>query len=131
MGEFLQTLLIEPNISFAKQQCLQRLSSQSNDKTIQPLQTHNSDNQFAIDLTQLSTLFCTSERNLRRKCQRLFGISPNEVLTQYRIHKAKTLLKQGNAINDVAYAVGFTTHSHFSTVFKKVTGMSPKEYKKQ
>jgi AraC-like DNA-binding protein len=131
MGEFLQTLLIEPNISFAEQQCLQRLSSQSNDKTIQPLQTHNSDNQFAIDLTQLSTVFCTSERNLRRKCQRLFGVSPNELLTQYRIQQAKILLEQGNAINDVAYAVGFTTHSHFSTVFKKVTGMSPKEYKKK
>lgn len=131
MGEFLQTLLIQPNISFAEQQCLQRLSLQANDKPIQPLQTHNSEDQFALDLTQLSTLFCTSERNLRRKCQRLFGISPNELLTQYRIHTAKTLLEQGNAISDVAHAIGFTSHSHFSTVFKKVTGMSPKEYKKK
>ncbi len=47
-----------------------------------------------------------------------------------RIDKAKMLLDSGDYRNDeVALLCGFSETKYFYTVFKKITGMTPKEYK--
>ena len=58
-----------------------------------------------------------------------FGCSPHRFVTQRRIEKAKKLLLQGDcSITDIAYALGFSGQSHFSTTFKNVTGTVPTAY---
>lgn len=58
------------------------------------------------------------------------GISLNDYINKVRISKAKKLLKAANSmVYEVAEQVGFSDSQYFSTVFKKIVGVSPKEYK--
>lgn len=53
-------------------------------------------------------------------------------LTEYRIAQAKLLLKNSSmSIIDISVAVGFENQSYFSKKFKSVTGMTPRQYRKQ
>ena len=46
------------------------------------------------------------------------------------MEKAKELLlSTGERINDIALRTGYTTASHFITIFKKKTGLSPLKYR--
>lgn len=54
-----------------------------------------------------------------------------EYLNQYRVERAKLFLRDyGLKTYEVAYKVGFKDEKYFSKVFKKITGMSPSEYRK-
>ena len=46
-------------------------------------------------------------------------------------HAQELLRKKGMSITDIAAAAGFVTTSHFSHVFKRMTGVSPKRYREQ
>lgn len=60
------------------------------------------------------------------------GVAPMEHIHQTIINEAKTLLNQGLYSNsEVAYHLGFEYPNYFSRLFKKVTGISPSEYKKK
>lgn len=53
-----------------------------------------------------------------------------DLLNEYRIKQAEQLLRSGaGKIYDISAKVGFTHPTYFSSVFKKVTGMTPKQYK--
>ena len=55
----------------------------------------------------------------------------HDLLNSYRVKKAKELLKEPqNNIATVAHHCGFLYQNHFTQVFKKHTGMTPKEYVK-
>ena len=49
-------------------------------------------------------------------------------IRQYVIQQAKNELATGATIAQVAYKLGFEYPQHFSRMFKKETGQSPKEY---
>lgn len=60
------------------------------------------------------------------------GIVIKDFIHQYRIEKAKELLRNGDtSISMIASQVGFDNFSYFSTVFKKLTGVSPQTYRKE
>jgi two-component system response regulator YesN len=53
-----------------------------------------------------------------------------DFLTETRIDKAKSLLRESNLkIYDIAEAVGYHDLQHFGNIFKKRTGQTPKEYR--
>ncbi|WP_379153698.1 response regulator [Paenibacillus sp. sgz5001063] len=53
-----------------------------------------------------------------------------EYLTKVRIEQAKELLKNPqNKLYEVCYAVGYTDPSHFSKLFKKMTGSTPSAFR--
>ncbi len=57
-------------------------------------------------------------------------MSINDYVNQVRVNKAKSLLKNSDLlIYQIADRVGFNDPQYFSTVFKKLVGISPKEYK--
>ena len=56
------------------------------------------------------------------------GLSPHEFLIHHRIEAAKERLAQGRTFVDTALACGFSSQQHFSAVFKKQTGYSPRDY---
>lgn len=60
----------------------------------------------------------------------LFLNDCHEYIYSLRIKKANGLIKQGCSVTDVAMKSGFQSIRTFKNIYKKVTGITPKEYKK-
>ncbi len=64
-------------------------------------------------------------RIFKKEC----GETINEYITKIRINRAKELLRNSNYLTyEVGEKVGFNDPAYFSSVFKKLTGISPKDY---
>ena len=64
-----------------------------------------------------------------RKLKELMNISPSNLIRSIRLKQAAYLLINNNVnISEVAYKVGFSTHSYFSNSFHDYFGMTPKEF---
>lgn len=81
-----------------------------------------------IKLNDLSTLTGLSKYYLLHSFTKQKGISPYSYLETIRISKAKKFLEQGITPIDVALQTGFTDQSHFTNFFKKLIGLTPKQY---
>jgi AraC-like DNA-binding protein len=77
---------------------------------------------FIADLCHLST------SHFKQKFRNIVGISPRDYINKMKIEYAKKLLLSDNSITTIAYDLGFNTSSYFSSVFKKYTTKSPREY---
>lgn len=84
-----------------------------------------------ISLDNLSSVFFINKFYLTRTFKDKYGITINNYLLEKRISKAKELLRYGNiSIDQVAKECGIDDQNYFSRLFKKVEGISPKDYKK-
>jgi AraC-like DNA-binding protein len=71
-----------------------------------------------------------SRAALARRFTELVGEPPMAFLTEWRLSlAADLLLEPGATIGSVAYQVGYSTPFALSTAFKRVRGMTPKQYK--
>lgn len=62
--------------------------------------------------------------------KRVSGKSPGEWIDNYVTEEARALLKGTNlTIQQISYQLGFPSQSFFGKFFKRVTGLSPKEYR--
>lgn len=89
------------------------------------LQNHYMDNIKLDDLCRLTGL---SKYYLLRYFTKQKGISPYSYLETIRIEQAKKMLEKGVMPIDVALSTGFSDQSHFSNLFKKFIGLTPKQY---
>lgn len=89
------------------------------------LEQHYAD---TITLEKLSSLTGLSKYHMLHCFTRQKGISPYCYLETVRVEKAKQLLEQGQPPADVAFQTGFHDQSHFSNYFKKLIGLTPKQY---
>lgn len=70
-----------------------------------------------------------SRTNFYRKVKALTGISPNDLLRVYRLNRAaELLLTREYTVGEVGEHTGFGNQSHFSSLFKKHFGVSPRAY---
>ncbi|MCI5650236.1 MAG: helix-turn-helix domain-containing protein [Fusicatenibacter sp.] len=59
-----------------------------------------------------------------------FQINFSAYLNEYRVEKAKKLLLQSNTgIREISEACGYSDSNYFTRVFKRITGMTPSEYR--
>lgn len=60
------------------------------------------------------------------------GINFIDYMTERKIMRAKTLMRETDEpINNIAFELGFNEANYFSKVFKKISGISPSEYRRQ
>lgn len=72
-----------------------------------------------------------SERHFTRLFSKVYGISPQQYLTELRIKVACKMLKNSAAsVGEIARSCGFTDPGYFSRIFKSNTGVLPSEYRK-
>lgn len=81
-----------------------------------------------VSLEELSALAGMSKYHFLRSFTRQRGISPYSYLQTIRIGNAKKLLEQGVSPVEVALRTGFSDQSHFSNFFKKLIGLTPRQY---
>lgn len=81
-----------------------------------------------ISLEQLARLTHLKPLRFLRVFQRQMGLPPHAYLVQLRVARAKDLLAQGIAIAQVAFDTGFSDQSHLNRHFKRIVGMTPKQY---
>lgn len=83
-----------------------------------------------LTLAELAGLLQMSEAHFIRAFRQTMGCTPHHYLIERRIEQAKALLATPWVpISAVAMRVGFQTHSHFTMLFRKLTGVSPTAYR--
>ena len=81
-----------------------------------------------INLDAMARKAGLSTRSLNRLFLTELGMTPKQVLIQYRVQKAQELLAQGGrSVTDVAFEVGYQSLSQFIQVFRNLTGLLPSE----
>lgn len=85
-----------------------------------------------LSLRVLSTKLGMSPYYFERLFKQSVGQTPHQYILQCRIERAKQLLQTTQLpIMEIAFQVGCKNHSHFSKLFRKLTGMSPRTYRNQ
>lgn len=86
---------------------------------------HISDDTFGV--VTLASELAVSDRTLRRKIKAATDLSPINFIQQQRILVAHDLMQQKAyaTVNEVAYAVGFSSPSHFTKLYKETFEASP------
>ncbi len=83
-----------------------------------------------ISVEHLSSLFSVGRRNFDRRFIKATGNTPVEYAQRVKIESAKKAFETSRkTINEVMYEVGYSDVKAFREVFRKITGMSPLEYR--
>lgn len=83
-------------------------------------------------LSEIAEAVHLSANHLHRVFLESEGCTPYEYVTEKRIEKAKTLILMGeHSLAQVALETGFCSQSHLTAIFKKHTGQTPAQYRKQ
>ncbi|WP_372999866.1 response regulator [Lutispora sp.] len=83
-----------------------------------------------LTLEEVAKQVCVSPNYFSRMFKNEYSKSFIDYLTHIRIEEAKKLiLKSGRNISDICWEVGYSDPNYFTKVFKKVTGLTPSEFK--
>ena len=84
-------------------------------------------NNFGVN--ELSSIVGFSRVHLNRKLKELLNITPVNLIKTIKMKQAAKLLIESRLnVADVAYKLGFSSHSYFSSHFREYFGMSPTEF---
>jgi AraC-like DNA-binding protein len=85
-----------------------------------------------LSLTQVSKALKTNPTIISKVINQGFQLNFNDFINQYRIEAVKDKLKAGEqktqTLLGIAYDCGFNSKATFNRAFKKVTGLSPKQW---
>jgi DNA-binding response OmpR family regulator len=91
------------------------------------VEQHLNDKNFIVD--HLAVKLNISTSSLYRKLKTLTNQSPTEFVRYIRLKKAIKLMADGNSnVDEIGFAIGFNSHSYFTSSFKKQFGKTPSEY---
>lgn len=83
-------------------------------------------------LSELAQIAAMSETKLKQLFKQAFGDTVYNYFQQARMEEAAFLLRQGKrSVAEVGYELGFSNLSHFSRLFEKHYGLTPKRYSSQ
>ncbi len=79
---------------------------------------------------QICDKFAISERSLQRLAARRIGLSPKWLIQRRRLHEASERLRADGAVDlaRVAADLGYADQAHFSRDWRRVTGVTPREF---
>src|SRR6185436_19413981 len=96
------------------------------DRAVEYLQAHLGED---ISLREIAAEAGLSPYHFARLFKESTSLTPHQYLIRCRVERGKGLLQVAdNSIGDVALQVGFCDQSHFSAHFKRVYGVTPREF---
>lgn len=85
-----------------------------------------------ISLDDIASIGKISKGECCQIFKKYLHITPIKYLMEYRIERSiPFLLQKGTTVTDVAFNVGFNCINHYINTFKKLTGSTPYQYKKE
>lgn len=84
-----------------------------------------------LSLSELAFLCHTSVSTFKRKFIKLYKVTPSQYFLHRKMEIAASLLLQNENPSEVFHKVGYESHSSFSQSFKKIYGISPKQFQQQ
>ncbi len=89
-----------------------------------------SDSDLSVDT--IAEKVGVSRVHLHRKMKELTNQTPHNFIRNIRLKQAANLLKNSRQnVNEVVYACGFSNAASFSTMFKNLYGISPRDYARE
>jgi transcriptional regulator GlxA family with amidase domain len=83
-----------------------------------------------ISVEELATRFAIGRRSFEKRFKRATNNTPVEYIQRVKIEAAKRSLETSRKnVNEVMYDVGYFDTKAFRSVFKKITGLSPVDYR--
>ncbi|MGN4935266.1 helix-turn-helix domain-containing protein [Aeromonas rivipollensis] len=89
------------------------------------------DSASPLSLSQLSAVAGLTPSHFVRAFSQHYGMTPHAYLLDRRIRHARTLLRQGQPLAEVALASGFADQAHFQRQFKRRVAATPGQYRTQ
>ena len=85
-----------------------------------------------ISMPELATIAKMNRNDFSRVFNSTFQITPKQYLCRRRIDKAKILLLRSHfTVKQIAAMVGYTDEFYFYRIFKKYSGVTPKDYRER
>ena len=85
-----------------------------------------------FNLDRLAAQVGLSKFYFNRLFKSAVGVSPSHYHINLRMDEAKRLLRETKrSVLEIALDVGYSNPSHFAQLFRKETGLSPSDYRKQ
>lgn len=82
-----------------------------------------------VTLVELSRTVGRHPVQISRQFHHYFGCTISEYIRRVRVARAQSLLARGNAsVAEVALACGFCDQSHFTTAFRRLAGLPPRQW---
>lgn len=83
-----------------------------------------------LSVPEIAALCKMGTANLKKTFSTYAGIGVMNYFNKLKVTASITMLKNGMTVQEVSSALGFVNQNYFSTVFKRITGKSPAQYKK-
>jgi AraC family transcriptional regulator len=85
-----------------------------------------------LTLQELAAEIGYSRSHFLRMFRAATGLTPHRYVLQRRIERARRLLREADiSIAEVAYSCGFSSQAHLTLAFRKESGLTPAEYRRQ
>jgi YesN/AraC family two-component response regulator len=84
-----------------------------------------------LKLEDVATYFHLNKCYFCSVLKKELGKTFSQIVNEVRVEKSKELLREGNLSTlSIALSVGFNNQNYFNMTFKKLTGMTPLQYRK-
>lgn len=85
-----------------------------------------------LTLGEAATLCNVSPAYFSRRFSSVFGCGFADYVASYRLHlAARRIATTDQSVSEVAYALGFASHSHFTASFRERFGIAPRDYRRR